>query len=75
LNISSKVYAVNYGVNLQLFINDTWKTIVILNNLNDWCIMELSYIISEEGIYAMRWSPIQTDDAVIFIKEFNLTIQ
>ena len=37
--------------------------------------MELSYIITEEGIFNMRWNPIQAESAIIFIKEFNLTIQ
>ena len=75
LTISSKVYAINSGVNIQLFINNTWTAIVRLENLNECCIMDLSHIISEEGLYEVRWNPIQKDDAIIVIKEFNLTIQ
>ena len=76
LKASVKAFSPNYGVNFQLFLDNSWKTIVTSEVLNEWCYMELSYNLTDETLITLRWGPMESrTDSILFLKDFNVTIQ
>lgn len=70
------MFSPNYGVNFQLFLDNTWKTLVTSEVLNEWYSMELSYPLTNESLITLRWSPMGgRTDSILFLKDFNVTIQ